>query len=93
MKVDLHYTELTSLQVNAIFQGIADCEELRLKKLIIWSNNLATVPTDSLSRATEKLEEISLFHTQLTNSQVSGVLLSVGESQIWVYILTKNAYI
>ena len=81
-QVEVHMTELTSEQVVAIFQRIAsqDSPELKLKKLVIWSNDLSTVPSESLSKASVKLEEVSLFLTRLTRDQVNALLTRIVET-------------
>ena len=73
-------TDLTSDQAVQTLQRIADCEESKLVKLVIWSNDLSTVPTHTLFGAAAKLEVLSLFMTGLTTGQVNGLLAKMVES-------------
>ena len=79
-EADLHTTELSSDQTSAVLQRIAVSQDIKLVKLSIWSNDMATVPSDTLSRAAEKLEDLSLFITNLTTDQVNGLLSRIVES-------------
>ena len=79
-EADLHMTDLTPQQASAIFLRLAETDTLRLTKLIIWSNNLGAVPPQTLARAVVRLEEVSLFVTNLSPAQITLLLETVLET-------------
>ena len=81
-QADLHMTDLTPQQVSAIFLRLAEAEaeQLKLSRLIIWSNDLSAVPPQTLAKAAVRLEELSLFLTNLSPSQLTALLGTVLET-------------
>jgi len=62
-EVCLPGTNLTQAQALALFKAISECEDLRLKHLDIWNNDLSSIQPSVLSQAVVRLETANLLWT------------------------------
>ena len=63
MSTELHFSVqvcLTHQQAMALFESIGSWENVRLRKLNISHNNLASIPSYILAKALLKLDEVQL---------------------------------
>lgn len=77
----LRTTYLTPDHLQRLFYTIANCENenLKLTKLVLFQNDLSSVPPDVLARAVSRLETVSLAETRLTPVQVIVIFTLVAE--------------
>ena len=88
-KVDLSWTSLTSQQLTGIFSSLSDNEGHKLRDLNLRTNDLSSVPTETLVAGISGLEKVNLAKnvffgdTVLTTEQLTGIFsrLSVSEDQ------------
>ena len=96
-EVDLSSTCLTDLQLETVVRRITQCEDLearRLRRLDISKLCLSSLPACLLSQLVLRLEEVSLLRTELSQSQLSGVLEAILDSRCPLLLsklnLTRN---
>ena len=96
-EVDLSSTCLTDLQLETVVRRITQGEDLearRLRRLDISKLCLSSLPACLLSQLVLRLEEVSLLRTELSQSQLSGVLEAILDSRCPLLLsklnLTRN---
>ena len=67
-------SRLTYEQLSVMFQAIAECEDLKLKRLTIDCNDLDKLAPSLLARAVVRLEEADLQRCRLTSAQVETII-------------------
>jgi len=72
---DVYFTNITNEQAEAIFTEISQ-NHIQLKKLNLRFINLSCVDPTVLAAAVNRLEEVDLRHTELTNEQIHSLLTS-----------------
>ena len=78
-KVDLSWTSLTSQQLTGIFSSLSDNEGHKLRDLNLRTNDLSSVPTETLVAGISGLEEVNLSSNQLTTEQLTGIYEMVAD--------------
>jgi len=72
---------LTPPQALALFEAIGSCEKnVQLRKLNLSHNNIACLPSQILSRAVLKLEEVTMYHTNVTSEQVVEIFTKLSQT-------------
>jgi len=71
---------LTHQQALAFFEAIGSWENVLLRKLNLSHNNIACLPSQILSRAVHKLEEVTMYHTNVTSEQVVGIFTKLSQT-------------
>jgi len=75
--VDLGNTDITNVQAQELFIEI--CQNCSLKKLDLYRNNLSHVDPAVLATAVNRLEDVDLTRTMLSNEQIFSILGQVQE--------------
>ena len=76
-EIKLYHTLLTEEQLEGIITAIADCQQIKLKKIDLRDNNLSSICAEILATSTVKLENISLENTELSPDQIIGILTRI----------------
>jgi len=80
-EVVVEQVSLTPQQALALFEAIGSWEKnVRLRKLNLSHNNIACLPSQILSTAVHKLEEVTMYHTNVTAEQVVGIFTKLSQT-------------
>ena len=80
--VDLYDTQLTTRQLDTLFNVILDCKDLKLRRLNLARNDLGGVEPGKLGAALCRVVDVDLEYTEITSDSIRSLARVITEQSV-----------